>query len=187
MLKCPKCKAPLSEDAINTTQLETCDACGLIFRVDAFPALTRRQAAVQADEIMQTDSEASCFYHPRKKAVVPCAVCGRFLCALCEVELDGRSMCLACVETGKSQSKIKSIENRRTLYDNRALSVAVLPMLFIYPTVITAPVALFMSIWYWKKPSSIIPRTKIRYVIAIILSLAQIVGWILLLWFLMNR
>jgi len=158
-----------------------------VIRADAFQALVRKQPAVQTGELLQTDDEASCFYHPKKKAKVPCAVCGRFLCALCEIELDGRSMCLACMEAGKNQRKLKSLENQRTLYDDRALSIAVVPMLFVYPTIITAPIALFMSLWYWKKPSSIIPRTKIRFVIAIILSLAQIAGWIFVIWFVFNN
>ncbi len=182
MINCPKCETQLPASVINTYQLEACLSCGLTIRTDSFPALVRKQSAVQTGELLQTDNEASCFYHPKKKAVIPCSVCGRFLCALCDVVLDGRSMCLTCVETGKDQSKIKSLENKRTLYDTRALSIAAIPMLFVYPTIITAPIALFMSFWYWKKPSSIIPRTKIRIIIAIILSLLQIAGWLLLLW-----
>jgi len=173
----------LPESVINTSRLESCLSCGVAIRADAFPALIRKMPAVQTGELLQTDNEASCFYHPKKKATVPCSVCGRFLCALCDVVLDGRSMCLTCMETGKNQRKIKSIENTRTLYDNRALSIAVIPLLFVYLTIITAPIALFMSFWYWKKPSSIIPRTKIRFIIAIILSLLQIAGWLLVLWF----
>ncbi len=183
MIKCPKCETRLPESTINTSRLEACLACGVMIRADAFPALIRKQSAVQTGELLQAENEASCFYHPKKKAVVPCSVCGRFLCALCDVELDGCSMCLTCVEAGKNQRKIKSLENKRTLYDNRALSIAVVPMLFVYPTIITAPIALFMALWYWKEPSSIIPRTKIRFIIAIILSLCQIAGWLLVLWF----
>ncbi|MDM8540963.1 hypothetical protein QUF90_07735 [Desulfococcaceae bacterium HSG9] len=168
---------------INTSRLEACLSCGVTIRADVFPNLIRKRPAVQTGELLQTDNEASCFYHPRKKAAVPCSVCGRFLCSLCEVELDGRSMCLTCVESGKNKRKIKSLENKRTLYDTKALSVAIVPMIFVYPTIITAPIALFMSLWYWKKSSSIIPRTKIRFIIAIILSLSQITGWLFVLWF----
>jgi len=182
LIKCPKCEKRLPESVINTSRLEDCLSCGITIRADVFPALVRKQPAVQTGELLQTDNEASCFYHPKKKAKVACSVCGRFLCALCDVVLDERSMCLTCVESGKNQRKIKSLENKRTLYDTKALSIAVVPMLFVYPTIITAPIALFMAVWYWKKPSSIVPRTKIRFVIAIILSLLQIAGWLIVLW-----
>ncbi len=182
LIKCPKCETQLPANVINTSRLEVCFSCGVTIHADVFPDMVRKRPAVQTGESLQTDNEASCFYHPKKKAAVPCSVCGRFLCSLCYVVLDGRSMCLTCVESGKNQHQIKSLENKRTLYDTKVLSIAILPMLFVYPTIITAPIALFMAVWYWKKPSSIIPRTKIRFVIAIILSLLQIAGWLIVLW-----
>ena len=37
--------------------------------------------------------------------------------------------------------------------------------------------ALFVAIRYWKAPPSILRRTKIRFVAAIIIALLQIAGW----------
>jgi hypothetical protein len=66
------------------------------------------------------------------------------------------------------------LENRRTLYDNVALVVATLPFLMVWPTIITAPMAIFLSIRYWKAPSSIVRRTKVRFVLAIVFALLEI-------------
>jgi hypothetical protein len=74
------------------------------------------------------EGEASCFYHPQKKAAVPCEACGRFLCALCDCELHGKHFCPACLETGKQKGKIQKLESQRTLYDNIALALAVYPV-----------------------------------------------------------
>jgi hypothetical protein len=40
--------------------------------------------------------------------------------------------------------------------------------------------SLFIAIRHWKTPLSIIPRTKIRFIIAMVLSGIQITGWVFL-------
>ena len=82
---------------------------------------------------------------------------------------DGRHFCPACLETGKTKGRIKSLDNQRTLYDSIALSLAVLPILIFYFTIITAPMALFVAIRYWKTPQSILRRTRIRAIAAIVI------------------
>jgi hypothetical protein len=72
------------------------------------------------------------------------------------------------------------MENRRVLYDNIALSLAILPNILWFITFLTAPVVLYYVIRYWKAPSSIIPRTKIRFIFAASFALLQILGWSLL-------
>lgn len=76
------------------------------------------------------------------------------------------------------KKKIRNLETQRTLYDNIALSLAVLPLLIWPLTLITAPMSLFMVFYFWRAPSSIIPRTKIRFIMAFLLSTTQIVGWV---------
>ena len=127
------------------------------------------------------EGEASCFYHPQKKALLPCDGCGRFLCALCDCDLNGRHFCPTCLEAGRNKGKIKNLQKGRTLYDSIALSLAVLPVVVlfgIYFTFITAPMALYVAIRYWNAPLGIVRRTKVRYIVAIILSLIQIAVWV---------
>ena len=132
---------------------------------------------MEGQEHIVAEDEAGCFYHPGKKAAVPCAECGRFLCSLCDVELNGKHVCPTCIDSGRKKGKIKNLENHRTLYDDIALSLSIMPLIFFWLTLITAPVSLFMSIRYWKAPLSIIRRTKIKFIIAILLSSLQIAGW----------
>src|SRR5258708_7324116 len=145
LLLCPKCKSPLTEIVLNRPELTPCSACAAPLHVEIFPALFRRSGPAREGEAVLLETEASCFYHPQKKAVLPCEGCGRFLCALCDCELHGQHFCPACLDTGRKKRKIKSLENERTLYDSIAFSLAVLPILitfFIYFTFITAPAAL---------------------------------------------
>ena len=177
LIQCPQCHAWLMEGVFNQPDFAPCPACGVPLQVEIFPALFRSIAVGQRGEAIMIEGESSCFYHPQKKAAVPCDGCGRFLCALCDCAVDGRHFCPTCLETGKTKGKIKSLENQRTLYDSIALSLALFPLLIYYFTLVTAPMALFVAIRYWNTPRSIVRRTRIRFVAAIVLALLQIAGW----------
>ena len=178
LVGCTKCRAPLPPDIYNIGDLRACPACGARNRVDVFPAALRPVASGGTGEAVMVDGEASCFYHPAKKAVVPCESCGRFLCAVCDVDLGGQHLCPACVESGRRKGRLQQLENRRTLYDSLALAVAVYPIIFVWTTIIGAPIALYLSIRYWNAPSSVIPRSKWRFVLAILISLLELGGWV---------
>jgi hypothetical protein len=161
----------------NLPNLAPCPACRVPLHVEVFPALFRPPARGRGGEALMVEGESSCFYHPQKKAIVPCQGCGRFLCALCDCELRGEHFCPACLEVGRQKGRIQRLENQRTLYDGIALSAAVLPLLIFYFTVVTAPIALYIALRYWNAPRSIVHRTKIRLVMAIIVATLQIIGW----------
>jgi len=176
-VQCPACQVVLTDGVFNQPELRPCPCCGAELKIEIFPALFRPLTPVSNAETVMVEGESTCFYHPNKKAVCPCDGCGRFVCALCDCELHGQHYCPTCLEIGRMKGKIKSLENRRTLYDSIALSLAILPLLVFYFTIITAPMTLYIAIRYWNAPRSIVHRTKIRYVIAIALATLQIVGW----------
>lgn len=184
LVRCPKCAAVMAGTGRTTLMPMTCGSCGSELEVAVFPAFFRGSDPVTVGERIQTDDEASCFYHPDKKAVVPCSNCGRFLCSLCEIPISGRRLCPACFELGKSKESMTELVTQRTLYDQIALSISVIPLLFFWVTLITAPMALYVAVRYWKRPTSILPRTKYRYVLAIMIALLQISGWAM---FFINR
>jgi hypothetical protein len=187
LVQCPKCRATLLEGIFNQTELLPCPACHVPLQVELFPAMFRKIKPGQSGETLMVEGESSCFFHPQKKALLPCDSCGRFLCALCDCELNGQHFCPTCLETGKIKGKIKSLENQRTLYDSIALSLAVYPLLIFYFTLVTAPMTLFVAIRFWRSPLSIVRPGKIRFVAAIILALLQIAGWVMIFIALANR
>ncbi|SRR5579864_1679624 len=173
-LSCAKCQALLPNYFFVATNLMPCPSCGAELMVRAFPALFAQPAAVTAPEISVT-GEAGCFYHPEKRAIVTCHICGRFLCALCNVEFKSQNWCPGCLEASSRKRKGTDFENHRVLYDSIALAMATFPFLMLFwPSIVGAPVAIFMSIRYWKAPGSILPRTKIRFLVAILLALGQL-------------
>src|ERR1041384_3996677 len=164
---CLKCKAPLSSVLFLDSATAVCGSCGTSMTAYLFPALSHNTISVKAPEALLTDSEAGCFFHPQKKAVLACEGCGRFLCGLCELEWHGQHLCVNCLEAGKKKRKMKSIENHRVLYDQVALSMSIVPLLLWPFTCLTAPATVYWVIRYWNAPLSLVSRTKIRFVIAL--------------------
>ena len=177
VISCTKCNTPLDREIINRYELLPCSSCKSLLRPDVFPAMFREVHAGKSGEVLLEKSEASCFYHPQKKAVIVCSLCGRFLCDLCDVELNEKHICPSCLEKGRTKRKIKSLEDQRTCYDKIALLIAIVPMLGFWLTILTAPIVLFITIRYWKAPGSIVRRSRIRFIAAFMIASLQITGW----------
>lgn len=145
--------------------------------MEVFPALLRPIAAGRTAEPIVLEGEAGCFYHPEKKAEVPCAECGRFLCALCDVELNDRHLCPSCLEAGARKGRLIELEQRRVRYDTSALALAVVPVLAWPFTFATAPAAIALACYGARKPRSLVSRYWPRAALAIVLATAELAGW----------
>jgi len=161
--------------------------CGCIknkkIRYWRFPALNQKKAIISA-EASTSDLDATCLHHPEKMAQGACDNCGAFVCSLCLVEDAGSSFCLTCFSKGQSK-QLKRIDKKgaqNVLYDDIALALALFPLLIFYFTIITAPISLYFVIRHWKKhPTSIVPRSRLRFILAGIFASGQIAGWIILI------
>jgi hypothetical protein len=149
-----------------------------------FPALSRERVVAVAEPLIE--GESSCFYHPHKKAVVACESCGRFLCALCDIEMGDIHRCPACLEAGKRKQQLTTLETRHIRYDRIALGLTTLGLLIWPVTCITAPAALFLVIRFWNRRSKVLPGYRIAYIMAGLLALAEIGGWIFLVYMMVH-
>jgi hypothetical protein len=170
---CAACSMPVPREFWNREEGVRCRGCGHTVRVSVFPAIDVLITGAHP-EALHGETEASCFYHAESRAARVCDECGRFLCALCDLEVEGRHICPRCFESGVSAHKIETAEPRRIMYDNLALALATLPFLLIWPALIAAPWSLVMVFTRWNAPSSVVPRTKIRFIIAALFALAEI-------------
>jgi hypothetical protein len=178
---CPSCFTPLPPSQFNTDKFLPCPTCEANLQVAVFPAAFRAITPGQSGERILIAGESSCFYHDQKKAVVPCDSCGRFLCALCDVDLSGRHFCPQCLDTGRQKGSLQQLEIQRVVYDNGALLLAVVPMLlFCFPTFVTAPVAVVLGVISYFRPNSILGFSRFKALAAIVLALFQIVLWVLM-------
>lgn len=150
--------------------------------MEVFPALLRAPATGRKAETILLDGEAGCFYHPEKKAEIPCAECGRFLCALCDVELNDRHLCPACLEAGAKQGRLVELEQRRVRYDSIALALAIVPLLMWPFTFATAPAAIACALYGARQPRSLVSRYWPRAAVAIVIASAELLGWAVVLY-----
>ena len=176
LILCPNCSGPLPDWLLRTNRAESvCPGCYKNLTIELFPALFRERAAIDRAALELTEGEACCYEHATKRAVSLCNRCGRFLCALCEVEVDNAVWCPACLQLDQPNSGAKALKTHRTLYDSIALSLSTWPALFFfYPSILTAPMVVYLAIRHWKTPSSLIPRNKWRFVVALIISSLQL-------------
>ena len=188
-LLCHHCRTVVPEALFNTGTPVPCPRCQTSLLVRVFPAFFRAPVVGAAAEAVASAEDASCFYHPRKKAVVPCAECGRFLCALCDLEIDRRHVCPACATVGGPGLGLPAspLEGARLLHDSLALSLVVVPLatvVFAGFTLFTAPVTLFLVVRYWDEPKQHpLGRTRARLVVAALLASALLIGWGCLIYF----
>lgn len=189
MIHCPKCATPADVNLFNTLDLVRCPACRSRLQIAVFPAFFKPRTGGAAAEAVVDENEASCYNHPQKRAAVVCDSCGRFVCALCDLELKGQHMCPECLEKGVKKKKITDLETRRFLYDTLSLQLAFGPIIipiFFFVTCITAPAALFVTIRYWKQPLGLLRRSRWRFIVAATAAVVQIGLWgyvVLTFWF----
>lgn len=178
---CPACDAALPVAGSGPGAGHPCPNCGISAETWIFPSLyTAGANLARASDSLP--GESACFHHPGRVAVVACGDCGRFLCALCDLDLGDRHVCPACLHTEHRNGGPAGRRMARIVqYDGLALALAVIPPLSVFLwffSLFTAPAAVFLAIRFWRRPMSLLPRTRIRFVVALIAGLATIVGWI---------
>ncbi|MBZ5601362.1 MAG: hypothetical protein LAO79_03565 [Acidobacteriia bacterium] len=181
MVTCGECSFPIPAEAWNREDGALCPGCRQRILAAVFPSMERSRAGAVPEQVAEA-TEASCFFHPQSRASVPCSHCGRFLCNLCDIELDGAHLCPSCFRAGVKKKKIESVETQRVMYDSIALAAATLPALLFWPVIFGAPAALYITIRRWRTPLSILPRTRIRFVLAAIFALAEIGAVAFVVW-----
>src|SRR5260370_609573 len=124
VIPCTKCGVALPWNFHASGASGDCPACGAALQVEVFPALFSQPARFSRAEIAIAGSEAACFFHAEKKAVVPCSHCGRFLCALCDVELGNEHLCPPCLETARKKRAPEKWDTRRWQGRDHLLMVA---------------------------------------------------------------
>jgi len=178
---CPGCRLPLPVTLPGTAQFIPCPACERSLQVEVFPALARPAAPARAGEAVLEAGVSSCFYHDQKKAEVACEACGRFLCALCHIDFNGRRLCPSCLQSGQTRGIIPTLEAQRVVWDTAALTLCIAPVVLVvsWPlTFLTAPTALGLAIYSFFRPGSLVRRSRLRACLAMLASLVQIAVWV---------
>src|ERR1700733_9576692 len=125
---CTNCNAPIPSVLLDGA-FHMCPRCQTWLEVHLFPAFTAERVVTPAEPVL-IDGESSFFYPPQKKAQLACESCGRYLCALCDVEISGAHRCPRCLEAGKRKQDLQVLEMQHTRYDRIALALTTVTLLF---------------------------------------------------------
>jgi hypothetical protein len=165
---CGGCEARIPPSNWNQEFPVPCPVCAREVAVTVFPVALHPPKPM-LPEVVVTGQEASCYNHAGNKAVAPCDECGRFLCALCDLDAAGGHICPACFERRETPAL-----HERMNYDTMALALVTLPMALCWLPVITTPAALFFAFKHWNAPSPVFPRSRWRLWLTVLIAVLQV-------------
>ncbi len=180
---CPKCHAVLPDEVLqwqSKSELAACPACRAPVYANVYPRLYAGGISKEEQGMggMSEEGEAVCSFYPELKAETVCEECGCLMSEKAAVNWNGENFCMPCLHLLREQKGRDDFLSKRTLYDNSALGL----VLFMAPlSLFTAPLALYYLIRYRNSSRGIVPRGKVRWVLALILSIGFMLGWLLLL------
>jgi hypothetical protein len=155
----PHCSADIPADSA----WQSCPYCQKQLQLRIWPVIRQNNNATAA-----MSDQATCFFHPEKAFQACCQRCGRFVCALCDLQLGAEHVCPACFERGRANSGVEGAKAewryRDVLYDSIALTTGWGWILF-WPVVLAAiPTVIVLHVKYRKAPRSyLIPRSGWRF------------------------
>jgi hypothetical protein len=188
-LTCPHCSESLPVNLFVGGQSGRCPACHSQVEAYIFPEFYRDSAA-RPDFHLAQEHEAVCYFHSRYRATNPCDHCGRFLCELCAINVGNRQLCAECLSQLRKQRNETGLVQYAALFDNVSLFLVTAPILtifFWFLTIFSAPVSLFLSFYYWSRQWNLLPRSRARFVLAILFSLLLITLWGFLIYSIANH
>lgn len=165
IVSCPSCGGGIAITA-TSTEWQSCAHCDKSLQIRVWPAVRQNNNAATA-----LSDQATCFFHPEKAFQACCQRCGRFVCALCDLQLGAEHVCPTCFERGRGDpgAAVSHAEwrYRDVLYDSIALTIGWAWILFWPTFVVTLPAAIFLHVKYRKAPLSyLIPRSGWRFWVA---------------------
>ena len=148
------------------TEWQSCPYCEERLQIRIWPVIRQNTNAATA-----LSDQATCFFHPDKAFQACCQRCGRFVCALCDLQLGAEHVCPACFERGRTLSGAEAGKAewryRDVLYDSIAVTVGWGWILFSPVIVAAIPTVIVLHVKYRKAPQSyLIPRSGWRFWVA---------------------
>lgn len=165
---CGECSTQIPSSYWNQEFPTPCPFCSREVTVTVFPAALHPLKTAMPEAVV-TGQEASCYNHASNRAVAACEDCGRFLCAVCDIDTADRHLCPACFDRQNAASV-----QERVNFDSIALALVSLPMLLCWLPVITTPAALFFACKFWNAPSPVMARGKWRLWLTLFVAVLQV-------------
>jgi len=141
---CPSCGAQLPALDAQGRLSGRCSACKTNILVAAFPRALDAQLQGQPAELRVDEEQSACFFHPKAVAADACGKCGRFLCAVCDIEVAGSHFCSECLERAEVQVSEPFLVQKLERHDLSAK--AAFSLILSIPTIVALIVGLTESV-----------------------------------------
>lgn len=179
-LRCGTCESTLAAPFHPGGGSIPCPVCGIASRAWVFPALFQQPESDTGQRLLE-EGQSSCMNHPDKQAVAVCDACGKFLCALCDVDWGGEHLCTACIQHRKASDHEGAYQSTYIHYDSVALFIVLLSlgmMSFFGLGGLLAPVVVYVAWRHWRTPWRPVPFRRWPMMVAVLLANLIFVSWI---------
>lgn len=119
-----------------------CGECALDFTAAMFQPVEARPVSRPQET---PTGGASCARHARNAALAACERCGAFMCALCRVEVEGKALCAACFDRGRSEGSLHAAQTTFRSWRTLGLHLSVVGLLMYPLGILIGPASLYAT------------------------------------------
>jgi len=175
---CPRCRYTFTYPAHTDLLENSCAICRAKTEYHFYPRYFRDPEEEGTRSALSHKGDATCVFYPELKAEKICDECGSFLSSKAAVDWSGSTYCMPCLYHLREKKRETDFQAKSVLHENRALGL----MIFLLPfSLFTAPLALFLLLKNRKVRGGFVPRTGIRWWLALVLSITLTTAWIVFL------
>ena len=146
---CPICRRPLPLEEMRS-DLQTCPCPrrrsfeAAVFQPPKRSSTRPRLAGSAA--VQGAPSENLCANHADNVAVASCERCGAFICSLCEIQVEERTLCPACFERLSAAGELIAVRTTFRDFGSLALICAVSGLIVTCLGIFLGPAALYFAV-----------------------------------------
>jgi hypothetical protein len=182
---CPNCHGLTEVNPATTPQGAQpfrCRHCGAGAEVEAFPVLGRGLLPGRTG-VATVGDEAACFFHADKRAECACDQCGRYICALCDIQVGERHFCPQCFGGDPGRPAPSALTERERSMPGRLAFWMAVVTLFLGPLgSIGGPIAVWQAIRGLRAPRSVTGgRATGMAVVGLVLGLMEGGFWLVMI------
>ena len=153
LIRCPRCRTKIDVATITTSAAAQCPVCQGTFEAIRFDP--QRRAFAPPGMIDGGLAAAQpCSIHPGNAAVANCERCGSFICELCRIEVDGRTLCPGCFERLSSEGALDSTRTSFRDYSGLAGVTATAGCVVWFLCLVLGPLAIYYAVKGLKEKKS---------------------------------
>ena len=145
LIRCPRCRREIDVALIPSSSAAECPLCHRRFEAVRFDAPLRTATMARTID-GSLEAAQPCANHARNAAVANCERCGSFICALCRIDVDSRTLCPACFERLTTEGTLESTRTTFRDFSGLASVTATAGCLLWVFSMLLGPLAIYYGV-----------------------------------------